>query len=78
MRAAVRRRDNRARAIDDDLCQYLEAQLRLISAKSKLAEAFSYALTRWDGLSRFLDDGRIEIDSDTVEPSIRLLALNSP
>jgi transposase len=30
----------------------------------------------WDGLTRFLDDGRIEIDSNTVERSIRGLALN--
>ena len=36
----------------------------------------SYALTRWTGLSRFLDDGRIELDSNTVERSIRPLALN--
>ena len=34
------------------------------------------ALARWEGLSRFLDDGRIEIDSNTVERSIRPLALN--
>lgn len=31
----------------------------------------------WDGLIRFLDDGRIEIDSNTVERSIRPIALNS-
>jgi transposase len=34
------------------------------------------ALTRWDGLCRFLDDGRIDLDSNTVERSIRPLALN--
>ena len=32
--------------------------------------------TRWDGLSRFIDDGRIDLDSNTVERSIRPLALN--
>ena len=32
--------------------------------------------TRWDGLSRFLDDGRVELDSNAVERSIRALALN--
>jgi len=31
------------------------------SRKSKLADAIRYALTRWTGLTRFLDDGRIEI-----------------
>jgi hypothetical protein len=48
----------------------------LISKKSKLAEAIRYALARWEGLSRFLDDGRIEIDSNAVERSIRPIALN--
>ena len=40
-----------------------------------LGEAIRYALTRWDGLSRFLDDGRVDLDSNTVERSIRPLAL---
>ena len=35
-----------------------------------------YALSRWNGLIRFLDDGRIEIDSNVVERSIRPIALN--
>ena len=48
----------------------------LISQKTKLAEAIRYALSRWDGLTRFLDDGRIEIDSNVVERSIRPIALN--
>ena len=42
----------------------------------KIGEALSYGLNHWDGLTRFLDDGRIEIDSNTVERSIRGLALN--
>ena len=33
-------------------------------------------LNQWDGLLRFLDDGRIEIDSNTVERSMRPIALN--
>ena len=41
-----------------------------------LLGAIRYALTRWDGLSRFLNDGRIDLDSNTVERSIRPLALN--
>jgi hypothetical protein len=40
-----------------------------------LAEAIRYALSRWAGLTLFLDDGRIEIDNNTVERSIRPLAL---
>jgi hypothetical protein len=39
-------------------------------------EAIRYALSRWEGLTRFLEDGRIEIDSNMVERSIRPIALN--
>ncbi|TXG82233.1 MAG: IS66 family transposase [Sphingomonadales bacterium] len=69
-------RDERSRIIIDDLHQYLDARNRQVSAKAKLGEAIRYALTRWDGLSRFLDDGRIDLDNNTVERSIRPLALN--
>jgi transposase len=34
-----------------------------------------YALNRWDGLVRFLDDARIEIDANTVERAMRPIAL---
>ena len=44
--------------------------------KTKLADAIRYALSHWDGLIRFIDDGRIEIDSNVVERSIRPIALN--
>ena len=54
---------------------WLREKLSLISQKTKLAEAIRYALSRWQGLSLFLDDGRIEIDSNVVERSIRPLAL---
>ena len=51
-------------------------RLALISQKSKLAEVIRYALSHWSGLTRFLHDGRIEIDSNTAERSIRPIALN--
>lgn len=57
----------RSRVIVDDLHLYLEARLRQLSAKSRLGETIRYALTRWEGLARFLDDGRIDLDSNTVE-----------
>jgi len=69
-------RAERSRVIVDDLRVYLDARLRQVSAKSKLADAIRYALTRWEGLSRFLDDGCIDLDSNPVERSIRPLALN--
>jgi transposase len=54
----------------------LQEKLGLISQKSKLAEAIRYALSRWDGLTRFIENGRIELDNNTVERSIRPIALN--
>jgi transposase len=55
---------------------WLREKLGLISQKTKLAEAIRYALSRWEGLTRFLDDGRIEIDTNVVERAIRPIALN--
>jgi transposase len=69
-------RQERSRPVLVELEPWLRAKLGLISQKSKLAEAIRYALSRWEGLSRFLEDGRIEIDSNTVERSIRPIALN--
>jgi hypothetical protein len=69
-------RNERSRPIVDDLRSYLEECKRLLSAKSKLAEAIRYPLTRCDGLSHFLEDGRVDLNSNTVERSIRPLALN--
>jgi transposase len=69
-------RDQRSRPIVDDLYRFLEARGRQVSAKSRLGEAIRYTLPRWDGLVRFLDDGRIDLDNNAVERAIRPLALN--
>jgi len=69
-------RQERSRPVVEALEAWLREKLRLLSRKSNLAEAIRYALSRWAGLSLFLDDGRIEIDSNTVERAIRPLALN--
>ena len=69
-------RQDRSRPIVEELEPWLRAKLALISQKTKLAEAIRYALSRWHGLSRFLADGCIEIDSNVVERSIRPIALN--
>ena len=69
-------RQEKSRSILDELEPWLRAKLDLISQKTKLAEAIRYALSRWQGLTRFVDDGRIEIDSNVVERAIRPIALN--
>ena len=69
-------RQEKARPLIDALEPWLREKLSLISQKTKLAEAIRYALSRWEGLTRFLDDGRVEIDSNVVERVIRPIALN--
>jgi transposase len=54
---------------------WLETQLSKVSAKSPIAEAIRYGLNHWNGLVRFLDDGRIELDTNIVERSMRPVAL---
>ena len=55
---------------------WLEQQLARVSGKSPIAEAIRYGLHHWDGLARFLDDGRIELDTNIVERGIRPIVLN--
>jgi len=69
-------RQTRARPILDALHPWLQDQLERVSSGSKIAKALRYPLNHWDGLLLYLDDGRIEIDSNTVERSIRPLALS--
>jgi len=69
-------RQEKSRPVINALEPWLGQQLTLISQKTKLAEAIRYALSRWQGLTRFLDNGTIEIDSNVVERAIRPIALN--
>jgi transposase len=69
-------RQVRAGPVIEALKPWLENQLRRVSGRSAIAEAMRYGLSRWDGLTRYLDDGRIEIDTNVVERSIRPIALN--
>ncbi len=54
----------------------MEAQLARLSHKVVLAGAVRYALNQWDAFVRFLEDGRIELDTNTVERAMRAIALN--
>ena len=53
----------------------LELTLTQISRKSELANAIRYALTRWVALTRYRDDGRLEIDNNAAERALRTVAL---
>jgi len=68
-------RGTRARPLLDSLKQWLEETLGKLSRKSDTALAVRYALSRWDALLRYCDDGRIEIDNNAAERSLRTVAL---
>lgn len=59
-----------------DLESWLRAQAARLSRKSEMGKAMAYILTRWDGMTLFTEDGRVEMDSNLVENQIRPLALN--
>src|SRR4051795_458854 len=68
-------RQERSKPIVEALNGWLTAQLGRVSGKSTLAEAIRYALRHWQGLVLFLEDGRLELDTNTVERAIRPIAL---
>src|SRR5665213_1943070 len=75
--AHVRReiRNAQARPLLESLKQWLEETLGKLSRKSDTAMAVRYALSRWEALVRYVDDGRIEIDNNAAERSLRTVAL---
>lgn len=54
---------------------WLEQTLLSLSQKSATAKAIRYALSRWEALGRYCDDGRIEIDNNAAERALRCVAL---
>ena len=63
-----------------DLRTWVQAKAATLPARGPVAQALCYALKHWalkhwNGLDRFLHDGRIELDTDTVECAMRPVAL---
>ena len=55
---------------------WFEEQIAKLLARGPTAEAIRYALNQWDGLERFLEDGRIELDTNSVERALRPVCLS--
>ena len=72
-RRRVRQEQSKPRL--DALRQWFEATLSKLSRKSDTTAAIRYALSRWEALTRFVDDGHIEIDNSAAERSLRGVAL---
>lgn len=70
-----RARQSRTGPLLEQLKQKLESTQRQVSKKSALATAMTYALSRWPALTRYVDDGTLEIDNNIAERSLRCVAL---
>lgn len=72
-RAAVRQA--RAGPLIEAMHEWLHTQHARLSRKSELAQAMRYAVARWAALTRYLADGRLEIDNNAAERALRAVAL---
>jgi transposase-like protein len=72
-RASIRQA--RAGPLLEDLQRWLHAMLSKLSKKSALAVAIRYALSRWTALTRYRDDGRLELENNAAERALRAVAL---
>jgi transposase len=68
-------RQARSQPLLDELRTWLEATLGKLSKKSDTAAAIRYALSRWRALTRYVDDGKLEIDNNAAERALRVVAL---
>ena len=68
-------RQEKAKPVFDELEAWLQARLPRLSGKTKLAEAIRYALNRMPKARACLGNGRLELDNNICERSIRPIAL---
>jgi hypothetical protein len=68
-------RQARAKPLVDELRNWMEKALRALSTKSETAGAIRYALSHWRALTRYLDDGLLEIDNNAAERALRAIAI---
>jgi transposase len=69
-------RQERAKPLVADLEAFIRVQRERLSPKSNMGKALAYLANHWEGLCVYLDDGRVEMDSNPVENLIRPLTLN--
>jgi transposase len=70
-----RQRQTRAGPLLEELHAWLGSMVGRVSAKSEIAGAIGYTLSRWQALTRYRDDGRIEIDNNCAERALRGVSL---
>jgi transposase len=65
----------KSKPIIDEMKAWLDKTVLEVTPKSLIGKAVGYALSRWKGLTAFLNDGRIELSNNLVENRFRKLAL---
>jgi transposase len=73
LRSAIRQA--RARPLLDSLRHWMEKALGSLSKKSETATAIRYSLSHWRALTRYVEDGLLEIDNSAAERSLRAVVL---
>ena len=68
-------RQQRADPLLKDMHHWISNTLAMLSRKSELASAIRYSLTHWVALTRYLDNGIIEIDNNAAERALRTVSL---
>jgi len=68
-------RQTRSKPLLDELRQWMDKTLRSLSTKSETAGAIRYALSHWRALTRYVDDGLLEIDNNSAERALRAVAI---
>jgi transposase len=68
-------RQARARPLLESLRHWFELSLTKLSRKSDTTTAIRYALGLWQALTRYSDDGQLEIDNNAAERALRAVAL---
>jgi transposase len=68
-------RQARAKPLLDSMLPWMEDTLAKLSRKSDTAAAIRYATSRWQALTRYVDDGHLEIDNNAAERALRVVAL---
>src|SRR5487761_1910484 len=69
-------RQERSEPLVANLKAFIRVQRERLSPKSDMGKALAYLANHWEGLCVYLDDGRVEMDSNPVENLIRPLTLN--
>jgi len=68
-------RQTQALVIVTSLCQWLKGVQPKVLPKSSMGQAIAYALRHWQALTRYLDDGFLDIDNNVAELTLRHIAI---